>query len=301
MMRLLGYAASDSDNRMIRLAASRAGWQLIGMVHGPAVTREGLAAPRAQLARVAREGAAGEERATVARKELAVARKELAAAGEGLAAGFGEEPPAATRGQLAVAGGQLALTGGQSGATRGQAPAVTRKERPGDEVRTRGGSLGWELPGHVRPRILAGEADGLVVVRLSRLTNSLTTLVEILDDAYRNRWILLALDVPVGLAALRAGVGAAAELRHEQIAEATRQALAELKDQGVRLGRPRRCPDEVLGRVIADRLAGARLIDICARLNADGIPTPAGAARWYPSHLSRLLRTQDARRFAADR
>ncbi|MBM2621293.1 recombinase family protein [Actinoplanes sp. LDG1-06] len=90
-------------------------------------------------------------------------------------------------------------------------------------------------------------------------------------------------------------VAPADELRRRVIAERTTEALASLRRQGVRLGRPRRCPDEVLLRVLAEREAGRRLGEICAALNADGVPTPAGGERWYPSHLSRLLRTQDAR------
>jgi Recombinase len=79
------------------------------------------------------------------------------------------------------------------------------------------------------------------------------------------------------------------------ISRNTCAALAAMRARGVRLGRPRRCPDEVLARVLTSRTAGARLVDICAQLNADGVPTPGGGARWHPSHVSRLLRTQDAR------
>ena len=61
-----------------------------------------------------------------------------------------------------------------------------------------------------------------------------------------------------------------------------------------RPGRPRRCPDEVLIRVIRLREAGMRQIDVCALMNAEGVPTPGGGARWYPSHISRLLATTDA-------
>ncbi|MEV0396336.1 recombinase family protein [Polymorphospora rubra] len=82
--------------------------------------------------------------------------------------------------------------------------------------------------------------------------------------------------------------------RDQLISQKTCTALAELRARGVRLGRPRRCPDDVLARVVAARLAGARLVDISDRLNDDGVPTPAGSARWHPSHVSRLLRTQDA-------
>ncbi|MBU2661984.1 recombinase family protein [Actinoplanes bogorensis] len=93
----------------------------------------------------------------------------------------------------------------------------------------------------------------------------------------------------------RAVVVSEDELRRRVIADRTAEALASLRKQGVRLGRPRRCPDDVLRRVVAERAAGARLADICTRLNDDRVPTPGGSGRWYPSHLSRLLRTQDAR------
>jgi Recombinase len=66
------------------------------------------------------------------------------------------------------------------------------------------------------------------------------------------------------------------------------------RQNGGRRGRPRQCPDEVLVRVVTYRMEGLRLVDICERLNADAVPTPAGGARWHPSHVSRLLRTQDA-------
>ena len=91
------------------------------------------------------------------------------------------------------------------------------------------------------------------------------------------------------------------ERRRQLIADRTTEALAKLRRQGVRLGRPRRCPDEVLLRVLAEREAGRRLAEICARLNDEGVPTPGGGGRWYPSHLSRLLRTQDAQRLRAAR
>lgn len=71
------------------------------------------------------------------------------------------------------------------------------------------------------------------------------------------------------------------------------------RERSVRLGRPRRCPDDVLAQVVAYRMAGARLVDICDQLNADAVPTPGGGRRWYPSHVSRLLRTQDARQLLA--
>lgn len=88
--------------------------------------------------------------------------------------------------------------------------------------------------------------------------------------------------------------------RHELISIRTIEALAVKRAAGNRLGRPRSCPDTVLWRVVAARACGMKLIDIAADLNESGTPTPGGGPRWYPSHLSRLLRTQDAARLLTD-
>jgi hypothetical protein len=61
-----------------------------------------------------------------------------------------------------------------------------------------------------------------------------------------------------------------------------------------RRGRPRRCHIDLLVHVVELKLAGARLTDICDQLNTDGVPTPGGGPRWWPSYVTRLLRTYDA-------
>lgn len=61
-----------------------------------------------------------------------------------------------------------------------------------------------------------------------------------------------------------------------------------------RPGRKRQCPDEVLARVLTMRRDGCSLRGICAGLNADGVPTPGGGPRWWPSHVARLLNTAAA-------
>ncbi len=83
--------------------------------------------------------------------------------------------------------------------------------------------------------------------------------------------------------------------RRRDVSDRIADALASRRALGARLGRPRSCADEVLARVVAARARGKRLADIASALNADGVPTPGGGSRWYPSHVSRLLRTQDAR------
>ncbi|MFD4916606.1 recombinase family protein [Streptomyces virginiae] len=78
------------------------------------------------------------------------------------------------------------------------------------------------------------------------------------------------------------------------ISARTIAALAERRAAGARLGRPRVCPDTVLRRAVLLRLRGATLAEIAKGFNRSGTPTPGGGAFWYPSHVSHLLRTQDA-------
>lgn len=156
------------------------------------------------------------------------------------------------------------------------------------------GDAEWPVLERQLARIRRREADGLVVARLDRVTRSLSHLAVVLDDAYTGRWVLVALDVAMDLSTRAGQMGVASHLRRRLISQNTRAALAVKRAQGVRLGRPRQCPDEVLARIVAYRATGARLVDICEQLNVDGVLTPAGSTRWYPSHVSRLLRTQDA-------
>lgn len=65
-----------------------------------------------------------------------------------------------------------------------------------------------------------------------------------------------------------------------------------------RPGRPRRCPLDVLVRVVELREAGVKLTEICNLLNAENIPTPGGGQWWWPSHVHRLLGTYDAQTLA---
>ncbi|WP_158220322.1 recombinase family protein [Kineosporia sp. A_224] len=148
---------------------------------------------------------------------------------------------------------------------------------------------------------LAAASDGVLVVttadRVAR-THAIHRL-----DYYGDRegWQLVVLDAldrrddPEArlLHGIRVSV---AEYERALIGRRTRAGLERRRAAGVRLGRPRRCPDDVLARVLQLRAGGARLVDIAAALNADGVPTPGGGARWWPSHVSRLLATQDATR-----
>lgn len=64
---------------------------------------------------------------------------------------------------------------------------------------------------------------------------------------------------------------------HEMAAKATRFVSTQRlrRAAGVRLGWPRRCPDDVLALVLMLRAGGA-LVDIASALDDDGVLTPGG-------------------------
>jgi hypothetical protein len=60
-----------------------------------------------------------------------------------------------------------------------------------------------------------------------------------------------------------------------------------------RQGRPPSCPREVAVKIIVmRRRQGLSLMQICIRLNAQGVPTPSGQPFWQKSYVDRLLRTR---------
>jgi DNA invertase Pin-like site-specific DNA recombinase len=82
-----------------------------------------------------------------------------------------------------------------------------------------------------------------------------------------------------------------AQFERRLIAERTKAALAVKKAQGVRLGRPASIPDKLAKRIVRMRENGMTLQAICDTLNAEGVPTARGGARWRPTSLRAVLTT----------
>lgn len=139
-----------------------------------------------------------------------------------------------------------------------------------------------------------GQASVLVVSKLDRLSRSLLDFATLMDRAKREGWELvvldLAIDTTVPSGQLMANVMAAfAEYERQLIGARTSAALQQLKAQGKRLGRPRTLPGDVTARVVSARAAGQTLAAIADALNAEGVPTARGGARWYPSTVRAVL------------
>lgn len=184
-----------------------------------------------------------------------------------------------------------------------------QRERIVEEADRRGWSLSWFLDqgysGADRDRpalqealqgLTAGRYDTLVAAKLDRLSRSVVHLGSLLEQAEREGWDLVLLDYDVDTSKptgrLVAHVLAAvAEFERQRIRERTREGLAQARARGQRLGRPRQLPDEVVGRIVAERADGATIRAITARLNEDRVPTAHGGARWWPSTVAAVLKS----------
>ncbi|GMA40209.1 recombinase family protein [Mobilicoccus caccae] len=146
-------------------------------------------------------------------------------------------------------------------------------------------------------RMAAGEADVLVVAKLDRLSRSLRDFIDLRDRAAAGGWGLVILDVALDMSTpsgqltsnVLASVG---EFERALISARTRDALAEARKRGVRLGRPPEIPDHVAARIRGRRAAGDSLRRIAADLTADDIPTARGGAVWSPSSVQTVLKSE---------
>ena len=139
-----------------------------------------------------------------------------------------------------------------------------------------------------------GRADALVVAKLDRLSRSMLDFSGLMERATREHWALVALDVGVDTSTpqgeMIANVMAVfAQFERRLIGQRTRESLAIRRRQGLRLGRPSQLPAEVQTLIRSHRADGSSLSAIADFLNADGVATAHGGARWYPSTVSKVL------------
>jgi DNA invertase Pin-like site-specific DNA recombinase len=150
-----------------------------------------------------------------------------------------------------------------------------------------------ERPGlsYALARISAGEARGLVVSELSRLSRSAAELGEILEWLLRAEARLVAVEQRLDTDT-RAGRRAARMLidvsrwERERLSERTRTGLRAAGREGRRTGRRAVADDpELQGRIARMRAEGMTLQAIADRLNEIGVPTVRGGAKWRPSSV----------------
>lgn len=148
--------------------------------------------------------------------------------------------------------------------------------------------------------IRAGEASGIIVSKLDRLSRSLLDFAHLMATADREGWNIVALDLGVDLQTpagkMMAGILAVfAEFERNVIAQRTRDGLAEKRAEGVRLGRPRTIDDNLLMAILGAYQVEKNYSAVARWLNEAGTPTPQGGKQWYPMVISKIVNSQDGR------
>lgn len=146
--------------------------------------------------------------------------------------------------------------------------------------------------------IEAGEADGLVVSKLDRLSRSLLDFSTLMEHSRRKGWALVALDLGVDTTTpageMVANVMATfAQFERRLIGQRTKEALAVKKAEGVRLGRPRSVGAATAERITAMRAEGLSVRAIADTLTAEGVPTARGKGAWSASSVQYVLSYED--------
>jgi DNA invertase Pin-like site-specific DNA recombinase len=139
-----------------------------------------------------------------------------------------------------------------------------------------------------------GNADGLVVAKFDRLSRSVLDFATLLEQARRQQWALVALDMDVDTSTPQGELFANqmisfAQYERRLIGQRTKDALAVKRAQGVRLGRSSTLPVAVRRRIARDRAKGLSYRAIAERLNAAEVPTGQGGRQWYPMTVRTVL------------
>jgi DNA invertase Pin-like site-specific DNA recombinase len=190
------------------------------------------------------------------------------------------------------------------------APRERAGERPGldlqrDAVARAASRRGWDIvtieedvrsgrtlrrPG-LRAAIAAcraGDAEGILVARLDRLTYSLVDLADLMREAIDGGWAIVALEPELDLATESGR--AVGEVMAEASSWTQRVVATAGRALAGRPGRPSSTPPAVAARIRELRGEGMTLQAICDTLNAENVPTPRGGAEWRPTSLRSVLR-----------
>ncbi len=148
--------------------------------------------------------------------------------------------------------------------------------------------------------VYAGEAGGILVSKLDRLSRSLLDFAYLMAKADREGWNIVALDLGVDLStpagkALAGMLAIFAEFERNVIRQRTKDGLAEKRAAGVRLGRPRSVDLDLLTAIIAAYHGEGSYNATAKLLNEALVPTISGGKQWYPAVIQKLVLSQDGR------
>lgn len=143
-------------------------------------------------------------------------------------------------------------------------------------------------------RLDAGKADFLLSIRLDRVSRSVADFAGLLDRSTERGWGLVLLSPNIDTtdpAGRFTGnvLASAAQYERELIGARTREGMAQRKAEGVKMGRPRILCAATIEKITGMRSTGLSMGKIADSLNAEGVATAHGGARWYAATVKRVL------------
>ena len=148
-------------------------------------------------------------------------------------------------------------------------------------------------------RLERGDARGLVVSKLDRLSRSLLDFTGLMALAQKQGWGLVALDcgidssTPAGEAMVNV-LATFAQFERRLIGQRTKEAIQERRRHDPKWGRPSKVPAAVERRITRERQRGRTLAAIAEGLNKDRVARPGGGRQWWPETVRGVLRRQAA-------
>lgn len=148
-----------------------------------------------------------------------------------------------------------------------------------------------------------GQAGGIIVSKLDRLSRSLLDFAFLMAKAQREGWNIVALDLGVDLSTpagqMMAGILAVfAEFERNVISQRTRDGLAEKRAQGIVGGRRRRIDDDFLGSIVEAYVADKNFSAVARWLNESGVETVGGGRIWHPMVIKKMVESPDGQKMA---
>lgn len=141
-------------------------------------------------------------------------------------------------------------------------------------------------------RLDRGDHHALISAKLDRLSRSVRDFSHLMAQAQKNGWAIVCLDLGVDTTtpsgeAMANVMATFAQLEGRLIGQRTKDALAQKRKQGVKLGRPRSVCDEALTHIRTLRSFGCSYRRIADYLNEESVPTAQGG-KWWPETVRQI-------------
>lgn len=144
--------------------------------------------------------------------------------------------------------------------------------------------------------IRAGDADTLMVSKLDRLSRSVADFGAIIEEARRDGWNLIIIDLGVDLSTPAGEMVASimavlAQWERRIISQRTKDALESRRRAGMKLGRPVGVSPDTEGMIVALSDSGRGFRAIATELDRLGVPTSQGRSGvWHASSVRAILK-----------